>query len=116
MYQYECVMSCAPYPTCKRVLRIRIIVYGCMNLMGPASDVLHLTCATIALMQGREKDVIIFCSVRSRGDLGFLSDPRRLNVAMTRAKRALVLVGHGPTLMQHGFWSKWVTAADPFSL
>ena len=66
-------------------------------------------------MQGREKDVIIFCAVRSNGDLGFLSDPRRLNVAMTRARQAVVLVGHVPTLMQDELWSKWVGAAEPLT-
>jgi superfamily I DNA and/or RNA helicase len=52
--------------------------------------------------QGRERDVIIFSAVRSnrRGNLGFLTDWRRLNVAMTRARNALLVVGDMETLME----------------
>lgn len=50
--------------------------------------------------QGREKEVIIISFVRSndRGDIGFLADLRRLNVAITRAKRKLIMIGDSTTL------------------
>ncbi len=50
--------------------------------------------------QGREKEVIIISFVRSNnyGDIGFLSDLRRLNVAITRAKRKLIMLGDSKTI------------------
>ena len=55
---------------------------------------------TIDGMQGREKEVVIVSLVRSNDEhqIGFLQDSRRLNVAMTRAKRQLVIVGDADTV------------------
>jgi len=53
--------------------------------------------------QGQEKDVIYISLVRSnnKGEIGFLKDERRLNVAMTRARKKLILIGDMSTLSQH---------------
>jgi hypothetical protein len=60
--------------------------------------------------QGREKAVIIFSAVRSNADkkLGFLGDPRRLNVALTRARRACIILADPTTLQHDPFWASWL--------
>ncbi len=64
--------------------------------------------------QGREKEVTIVSLVRSNDDaeVGFLGDTRRMNVAMTRARRLLIVIGDSATLGQHPFYSKFIEYAD----
>lgn len=61
--------------------------------------------------QGRERDIIIFSAVRSnrRGRIGFLTDWRRMNVALTRAKNALIVIGDAASLKEGDkHWSAFV--------
>ena len=58
-------------------------------------------------MKGREKDVVIFSCVRSNrhgGPIGFLSDERRMNVAITRARRCLIILGDSRALVKDPSW------------
>jgi ATP-dependent RNA/DNA helicase IGHMBP2 len=56
--------------------------------------------------QGREKEAIVLSAVRSNmsGDVGFVADPRRLNVALTRAKKKLIVIADSATLSGDAGW------------
>ncbi|MEQ8787277.1 MAG: AAA domain-containing protein [Pirellulaceae bacterium] len=58
--------------------------------------------------QGREKEAVIISLVRSnaRGEIGFLGDVRRMNVALTRARRKLLVLGDSATLCSHPFYQR----------
>lgn len=65
-----------------------------------------LTVNTVDGFQGQERDVIIISLVRAneKGEIGFLSDLRRMNVAMTRARMKLIILGNVETLCHHRFY------------
>jgi len=61
--------------------------------------------------QGREKEAVVFSMVRSNpeGEVGFLADIRRTNVALTRARRKLIVVGDSATIASHPFYQRLFT-------
>lgn len=63
---------------------------------------------TVDGFQGQERDIILISMVRnnSQGQVGFLSDLRRMNVAITRARMKLIIIGHSPTLCRHPFYRR----------
>jgi len=65
---------------------------------------------TIDSFQGQERDIIYISLVRSNaeGEIGFLKDYRRMNVAMTRAKKKLIIIGDSATLGSDNFYSKFL--------
>lgn len=67
-----------------------------------------VTIHTVDGFQGQERDVIFISLVRANenGRIGFLNDLRRMNVAMTRARMKLVIIGDALTLTRHPFYKK----------
>lgn len=68
----------------------------------------RLSVGTVDSFQGQERDIIAITLTRSnpQGEIGFLSDIRRMNVGMTRARRKLLLVGDSSTLCRHPFFEE----------
>ena len=73
--------------------------------------------ATVDCFQGSEKDIIILCCVlshspKSTSNVGFLNDYRRLNVAFTRSRYALWIVGNFSVLCHDTIWNKMICDVD----
>lgn len=66
--------------------------------------------------QGEESDIVVISLTRSnsRGDIGFLSSPERVNVALTRARQAVIMIGHMDTFLKSkkggALWTKLFNA------
>ena len=69
---------------------------------------------TIDSFQGQERDIVYISMTRSNPDnrIGFLSDIRRMNVAMTRARKKLVVIGDSATLSQFDFYNNFISWAQ----
>lgn len=74
----------------------------------------NITVNTVDSFQGQERDIIYISLVRSNetGEIGFLRDYRRMNVAMTRARKKLVIVGDSATLGNDRFYSEFLEYAE----
>ena len=70
-----------------------------------------ITIHTVDGFQGQERDVIFISLVRANegGQIGFLNDLRRMNVAITRARMKLVILGDSSTLENHPFYNELIT-------
>jgi ATP-dependent RNA/DNA helicase IGHMBP2 len=75
-----------------------------------AFEALPLTINTIDGFQGQERDLVYISLVRSnsRSDIGFLKDYRRMNVAMTRARKQLVVIGDSSTIGDDRFYNDFL--------
>jgi ATP-dependent RNA/DNA helicase IGHMBP2 len=83
----------APYAAQVRLLREQLPIDG-------------LEIDTVDGFQGREKEAVIISLVRAnaKGEIGFLRDTRRMNVALTRARRKLIVIGDSATIAGHPFY------------
>lgn len=75
-----------------------------------------ITVNTIDGFQGQERDVVYISLVRSnaKNEIGFLSDTRRMNVAMTRARKQLIVVGDSATIGGNSFYEAFLSYAEQF--
>ena len=93
---YRDIAVIAPYAAQVRLLRDQFEGQG-------------LEIDTVDGFQGREKEVVVISLVRSNAinEIGFLSDRRRMNVALTRARRKLVVIGDSATLGVDDFYQQF---------
>ncbi len=91
----EAIAIIAPYAAQVRLLREKVTLPG-------------LEIDSVDGFQGREKEAVIISLVRSNlaGEVGFLADVRLMNVAMTRARRLLLMIGDSATLSCHPFYQR----------
>ncbi|MGA8890869.1 MAG: AAA domain-containing protein, partial [Anaeromyxobacteraceae bacterium] len=83
------------------------------QLLAPRVDE-GLEVDTVDGFQGREKEAVVVSLVRSNeeGEVGFLADVRRMNVAITRARKKLVVVGDSATVARHPYYESFVRHAQ----
>jgi predicted DNA helicase len=97
----ESIAVIAPYAAQVRLLRERLSLPG-------------LEIDSVDGFQGREKEAVIITLVRSNpeGEIGFLSDVRRMNVAMTRARGKLLIIGNSATLSTCPFYRDFLAHCE----
>ena len=92
-----------------------------IGIIGPYADQVKIIqentpveVKTVDGFQGREKEIIIISTVRSNnnGNIGFLKDLRRLNVAITRAKRKLIIIGNKNTLKTNPTYARLINFVE----
>ncbi len=94
----------APYAAQVRLLRSLLTIEG-------------LEVDSVDGFQGREKEAVVISLVRSnpQGEIGFLGDVRRMNVALTRARRKLLVVGDSATVGHHDFYRRMLEYFESIS-
>ncbi len=95
----EQIAVISPYAAQVRLLR---------EQLGKTADAETVEVDTVDGFQGREQEAVIISLVRSNntGEIGFLGDTRRMNVALTRARRKLIVIGDSATIGGHPFYGR----------
>ena len=99
----------APYKEQIRVLKEQLADFETLQAVAK-----NISINTVDSFQGQERDVVYISMTRSnaKGEIGFLSDIRRMNVAMTRARKKLVVIGDSSTLSKLPFYTQFITYAE----
>jgi ATP-dependent RNA/DNA helicase IGHMBP2 len=99
----------SPYKRQVEALKEMALTFPALQGAGSA-----LSINTIDSFQGQERDLVYISMTRSNAEsnIGFLSDIRRMNVAMTRARKKLVVVGDSATLSQFPFYADFIAYAQ----
>lgn len=77
-------------------------------------DINGLIVASVDAFQGREKNIIVMSCVRSNdeGNIGFMTDERRMNVALTRARYSFILCGDAKCFSKNKLWGRYIESLD----
>lgn len=94
--------------------QIKILKDQLQNSPGLQKHAAKISVNTIDSFQGQERDIVYISMTRSNseGSIGFLADVRRMNVAMTRARKKLVIVGDSATLSSLKFYADFINYAE----
>ncbi len=106
---FPAIAVISPYKHQVEVLRDQVLSYTDLQELKS-----YISINTIDSFQGQERDIVYLSMTRSNTEsgIGFLSDIRRMNVAMTRAKKKLVVIGDSATLSQHSFYADFIAYAQ----
>lgn len=106
---FPAIAVIAPYKEQIRVLKEQLLDFEALQTFSK-----NISINTVDSFQGQERDVVYISMVRSnaKGEIGFLSDIRRMNVAMTRARKKLVVIGDSSTLSKLSFYTDFITYAE----
>jgi len=99
----------SPYKQQVELLKEQLLHSPALQLYGN-----RIAVNTIDSFQGQERDIVYIGMTRSNTEnkIGFLSDIRRMNVAMTRARKKLVVIGDSGTLSQLSFYANFISYAE----
>jgi ATP-dependent RNA/DNA helicase IGHMBP2 len=106
---FPSVAVISPYKHQVEILKEQLLSYQSLHGLGKA-----ISANTIDSFQGQERDVLYISVTRSNAEsnIGFLIDVRRMNVAMTRARKKLVVIGDSATLSQFTFYADFISYAQ----
>lgn len=104
----------SPYRGQVHLLKDALLTFKQTSVFQVLATKVEIEVNTIDSFQGQERDIIYISLVRSNaeGEIGFLKDTRRMNVAMTRARKKLVVIGDSATLASFSFYADFMNYVE----